>query len=144
MRLLPLALMLCFAVACGPSVVKVDGEFRVTDDRGAPVSLAGADVSVYRFEDVGKMADSPSMDVYGYLKQLPAKTFETVTADSEGRFSFRLPKGEYAVFAVANRDVGGRKEFYQWLVPAKPKTTLSNSNLAGRGESLLPRRFSSP
>ena len=82
-------------------------------------------------------------NVYAYLDPLPEQIDKTVT-DSEGRFSLTLPPGEYALLAVEHRDIGGKKEFYQWLVKAQPKTVLTNNNLAGRGDSLLPKRFALP
>lgn len=144
MRLLLLCCLL-FAVACGPSKnVKIEGEVYVVTEGRETVKLAGSDVSVYRLEDVEKMVDDHKSDVYDHLMQLPRESFETVTTDSEGRFSFTLPPGEYAVFSLQTRQAGSRREAYHWLVKAQPKTTLSNNNLAGRGDSLLPRRFALP
>ena len=143
MRFLLLALML---VSCAPSSQKIEGEVFIVTEGRQTVRLANSEVSAYRLADFQKLlAEKGTADpnVYSYLEPLPEQIDSTVT-DSEGRFSFTLPPGEYVLLAVEHRDIGGKKEFYQWLVKAQPKTVLTNNNLAGRGDSLLPKRFALP
>ena len=139
-------LLLVLLASCAPTSQKIEGEVYVVTEGRETVRLAGSQVSAYPLADFEKLLvekGTSNPDVYSYLTPLPPLV-EKVTTDSEGKFSMTLPKGEYALLAVEHRDVGGRKEFYQWLVKAQPKTVLTNNNLAGRGDSLLPKRFALP
>lgn len=56
-------------------------------------------------------------------------------SDSDGIFEITLPVGEYVIIAQGDRSVGGRDEFYEWLVrvsltKSNKKIFLSNDNLA--------------
>ena len=67
---------------------------------------------------------------------LPEGKFKAVT-DADGKFSMKLPRGKYAVFATAQRRVFSTTEEYHWLIwvdvtnAATSQVTLSNSNMLG-------------
>jgi hypothetical protein len=142
-----LLLVTVLFVSCAPKTRTISGEiFIVTNGRQA-VKMAGTAIFVLpldqtedalhtqRIRDVAN-----DMTVYEYLQALP-KPIARTRADSEGKFSITVPAGEYALTAVEQRNVIEKDEFYQWVVKASDHITLSNDNLAGSGDSLLPSRF---
>ena len=69
-----------------------------------------------------------------YLSGRP-KPLQSIKTDSEGRFSFKLVSGKYALAAMGSRKVGDSTEKYYWFVwvtvrkDPTQKVMLSNDNL---------------
>jgi hypothetical protein len=147
-RILPLLALL--VVSCAPKTFEIKGECYIVTAGRETVQLTGTTVYAIPLDAVethisSKLAaDSRNVeDELYYVKGMPQEV-ASATVDQDGKFSFSLPRGQYALVAMDSRRLFSKTEFYYWVVEATPQTTLSNSNLNGAGDSLLPRRFSLP
>ena len=69
-----------------------------------------------------------------FVQKQSGEPVATVKTDADGKFSLKLPRGEYAFKAYASRKVWDETEFYEWDVPvrleqAKQQVFLSNDNV---------------
>lgn len=147
MRLLLILSLALFA--CAPKTQELKGEVYIITAGRETVKLTGTNVHAVPLDVLQKhlqvkaQADPRNTeDASFYLSGLQESASSTV--DLDGKFSITVPPGEYALVVMDSRKVFGNTEFYYWAVKASPQTTLSNSNLNGAGDSLLPRRFSLP
>jgi hypothetical protein len=145
MRLLPLLVLCLLSGSCAllsppfrSSTVEVSGEIYVVTAGRETVPLTGAKVYAFRLADVRSHLLRTASDASPLEQMKGLEPHGDAVADSSGRFSIRVPRGEYAIGAVEHRQVGEKTEYYQWLVPATSSpVTLSNNNLPGEGDSLL-------
>jgi len=88
-----------------------------------------------RFEAAKATSQNPYPKAEDYFSDFSPAVFEKTTTDTNGNFSFSYPQDKsLAIFAKAERPVGGKTERYYWLVNApsgveKTRLFLSNSNL---------------
>jgi len=85
------------------------------------------------------------LSAFYYFTELPIAHQWTKT-DGDGKFSFKVPSGSYALIAISSREAGTNTEFYWWMVratvAADTKVMLANDNLSSSGstESLVHTR----
>ena len=69
---------------------------------------------------------------YYLLTRLP-KPLQSSKTDADGKFTFKVPNGKYALVAQSSRNAGPKVEFYHWAVritvDTDRKIMLANDNL---------------
>jgi hypothetical protein len=121
-------------------LVKAAEELEATAERvrmNAPHGIA-YDAARETWEKAMKL----SSEVKGYARLLASSTliFESLPppilktkTDADGNFALELPHGgSFAVGARSSRQVGEKKEYYDWMVKLEPRTSkimLSNDNM---------------
>ena len=75
---------------------------------------------------------------YFFFAELPRPQQASKT-DADGKFSFKVPIGSYALKAQSSRKAGSNTEFYNWIVRVQvdgdKKIMLANDNLADSGSA---------
>lgn len=145
MRLLPLLVLCLLSGSCAlmkppfrPSTIEISGEIYVVTAGRETIPMTGAKVYAFSLADARSHLLRVASDATPLEQMKGLDPQGDAVADSSGRFTIRVPRGEYAIGAVEHRQVGDKTEYYQWLVPATSSpVTLSNNNLPGEGDSLL-------
>jgi hypothetical protein len=52
---------------------------------------------------------------------------KSVISDADGKFHLDVPPGQYVIFAESGREVGDKREKYEWVVPVKENPVLLNN-----------------
>jgi hypothetical protein len=122
-----LAVILCLSLIACNSERKINGEVSVVTGDGQNIKLGGIFVKLYR-----KSADElKDLDSGKLLNEPPLRT---TTTDPDGKFTFTVMRGEYAVVASYSRLAGLDVESYSWVVPADARSgdvslSLNNQNM---------------
>lgn len=122
-----LIIFLCiFALSCAKSESEISGEVFVATKGGQNIKLGALPIYVFKKSSVAGYQEV-NQSVFKFLSSAVKK----VVSDSEGKFSVKLPRGEYYLAAEAERDVFGKTENYQWTIPVsadKEKISVSMNN----------------
>lgn len=121
-KLFFLLLLTVFALSCGQSQTEIKGDIFFTRGNGQSLRFSAVTVKIVKKE---KAANS-EISI--------ADTDYFATSDADGKFSVKIPNGEYTAAAdVAGQDGYGDPVNYQWRVPftangGEKKLSLNNLN----------------
>lgn len=122
-----LIVLLCvFALSCAKAETDISGEIFIATKGGQNFKLGAVPVYVFKKSSIDGYREVKS-SAFNFLSSAADKTI----SDSDGRFSIKLPAGEYFLAVEAERDVFGKTESYQWLIPVsanREKVTVSLNN----------------
>lgn len=118
----------------GPVVDKI---YNPKKDYTVDEALAVANKMVESAGEINGKAEYLRSGFY-YLNNLPTPIQKTTT-DADGKFTFKVPNGSYALVAASRRSAGAETEFYHWMIrfaiDADRKVVLANDNLSTSGSS---------
>ena len=104
------------------------------DEAQKRTSEAFREASVALSDIIGKVGYTSSA-LY-YFSDLP-EAMQATKTDADGKFSFKVPTGSYALAAASSRQAGKETEFYHWMVKVTvandKKAMLANDNLSTSG-----------
>lgn len=130
MKYLPfIPLLLILFLSCS-SQREIKGEVFIATNGGQNIKIGAADVLL--------MQSNPSeINRIGYEGLVKMPAFKNAVTDSDGKFSFTVPSGEYALVVSSSRNVIGSVEFYHWAVLVDVRNgnaivSLNNQNLEGK------------
>jgi hypothetical protein len=135
------------SLSCGPTHQTLRGQIFIVTRGGESVKLGLVEVRAITAEALAAHADFDRE--LGGGTQSPARLFFTIgfpdsaattKTDADGRFSLTVPRGLKVVLAAAaQRQVGGNREAFHWLVKPDAARTdggeilLSNDNVVSSG-----------
>lgn len=118
--------LFCF-FSCS-SEKEIKGEVFIATQGGQNLKIGAIQVFLYK-------ASAAELNNLTYDKILKGPLpIATTTTDSEGKFNFKVPAGEYAVVASSSRRILNDNEIYKWMVPANVRNgnlvlSLNNQNM---------------
>jgi hypothetical protein len=129
-----LLLCLLLFISCGPKESEITGEIFVATKGGQSFKLGAVSVLLLKKSTANGMREGKTQAKTS-LSSLPdPQTVATTTTNSDGKFTFKVPYGEYAVLARAQRNVFDDTEHYVWLVDVSANqpnvpVSLDNNNI---------------